>query len=165
MGFLRPRRRRPAVFAAEPGQCTANVARLKPAWTFHTGDIADGQDGPRSGLETTPLFIDGRLYLTSAFNRVIALNPTNGRQLWAYDPKIDTHTWYGDGLINRGVAAWRDPARGRGACGLRLFEATLDARLISVDAATGRPCAPILGREGQVSLARRRQLRAGPPIT
>jgi quinoprotein glucose dehydrogenase len=129
----------------------ANVAGLKLAWTFHTGDIADGHDGPRSGLETTPLFIDGRLYLTSAFNRIIALDPTTGRQLWAYDPKIDTHTRYGDGLINRGVAAWRAPGYGKGACSLRLFEATLDARLVAVDAATGRPCASF-GRDGEVSL-------------
>lgn len=129
----------------------ANVAQLSLAWTFHTGDIADGHDGPRSGLETTPLFIDGRLYLTSAFNRIIALNPATGRQLWAYDPKIDIHTWYGDGLINRGVAAWRAPGRDKGACSLRLFEATLDARLVAVDAATGRPCADF-GRNGEVSL-------------
>ena len=129
----------------------ANVGQLTLAWTFHTGDIADGRDGPRSGLETTPLFIDGRLYLTSAFNRIIALDPTTGRQLWAYDPKINIHTWYGDGLINRGVAAWRAPGHDRGVCSLRLFEATLDARLVAVDAATGRPCAGF-GRDGEVSL-------------
>lgn len=129
----------------------ANVGRLKLAWTFHTGDVSDGHDGPRSGLETTPLFIDGRLYVTSAFNRIIALDPATGRQLWAYDPKIDIHTGYGDGLINRGVAAWRAPDQGKGACSLRLFEATLDARLVAVDAMTGRPCAGF-GRDGEVSL-------------
>ena len=128
-----------------------NVARLKPAWSFHTGDIADGKDGPRSGLETTPLFIDGRLYVTTAFNRIMALDPATGTSLWAYDPKIDRRAWYGDGLINRGVAAWRDPAAGRGACALRLFEATLDARLVAVDAATGLPCAGF-GVAGEVSL-------------
>ena len=129
----------------------SNVARLKLAWTFHTGDIADGKDGPRSGLETTPLFIDGRLYLTTSFNRVIALEPTRGRQLWAYDPRIDRHTWYGDGLINRGVAAWRAPGRAGEACALRLFEATLDARLIAIDAATGKPCEDF-GHGGEISL-------------
>ncbi|HEV7385935.1 MAG TPA: membrane-bound PQQ-dependent dehydrogenase, glucose/quinate/shikimate family, partial [Phenylobacterium sp.] len=65
----------------------ANVASLKPAWTFHTGDMADGKHGgPRSGFETTPLFLDGRLYLTTPFNRVIAVDPASGKQLWAYDP-------------------------------------------------------------------------------
>ena len=102
----------------------ANVAGLKLAWTFHTGDLADGHDGPRSGLETTPLFIDGRLYVTTAFNRIIALDPATGRSLWTYDPKIDRRARYGDGLINRGVAAWRDPARRHGPCAPPLFEPT-----------------------------------------
>src|SRR6185437_10789180 len=87
-----------------------NVATLRSAWTFHTGDISVGSKGrTRSGFETTPLMINGRLYLTTPFNRVIALDPTTGRQLWAYDPKIDEALPYGDGLINRGLAAWRDP--------------------------------------------------------
>jgi len=83
----------------------ANVASLKPAWTFHTGDISTGKlkgGGPRSGFETTPLMMDGRLYLTTPFNRVIALDPATGKQLWAYDPKLDRDKPYGDGLINRG---------------------------------------------------------------
>jgi quinoprotein glucose dehydrogenase len=148
----------------------ANVASLKPAWTFHTGDMADGKHGgPRSGFETTPLFMDGRLYLTTPFNRMIALDPATGKQLWAYDPKVYINAPYGDGLINRGLAAWRDPKAGKGACALRLYEATLDARLVSVDAATGAPC-PGFGTEGVVSLRDVARYRIGqyhmtsPPI-
>jgi quinoprotein glucose dehydrogenase len=64
-----------------------NVSQLKVAWTFHTGDISDGHaDRKRSGFETTPILIDGALYLTTPFNRVIALDPVMGTQLWAYDP-------------------------------------------------------------------------------
>ncbi len=129
----------------------ANVARLAPAWTFHTGDVAGASGGQRTGFETTPLMLDGRLYLTTGFNRIIALDPASGRQLWAYDPKLNRTHWYGDGLINRGLAAWRDPKAGKKACALRLYEATLDARLVSVDAATGAPC-PGFGTDGQVSL-------------
>ena len=131
----------------------ANVAGLKPAWTFHTGDISDGKTRgvPRSGFETTPLMLDGRLYLTTPFNRVIALDPATGQQLWAYDPKIQKAAPYGDGLINRGLAAWRDPKAGKEPCALRLYEATIDARLVSVDAATGQPCAAF-GEAGVVSL-------------
>jgi quinoprotein glucose dehydrogenase len=128
----------------------ANVAGLKPAWTFHTGDIADGKKGPRSGFEATPLLVDGRLYLTTPFNRIVALDPANGTQLWAYDPKIDIGLPVGDGLISRGLAAWHDTAA-KAACKLRLYEATLDARLVSVDAATGQPCAGF-GTNGEVSL-------------
>ena len=129
-----------------------NVSKLEVAWTFHTGDIADGSKGPRSGFETTPLFIDGRLYLTTPFNRVIALNPVSGRQLWAFDPQTSSVLRYGDGMVNRGLATWIDPHRGQGqACRRRLYEATLDARLIALDARTGQPCADF-GAAGQVSL-------------
>ena len=130
-----------------------NVAKLKIAWIFHTGDISEGKgQRKRSGFETTPLVVDGTLYLTTPFNRVIALDPEIGKQRWAYDPKIDLSGDYGDGLINRGVATWLDPTRpATQPCRRRLFEATLDARLIALDAATGAPCADF-GKAGEVSL-------------
>src|SRR5437899_8833592 len=130
-----------------------NVAKLKIAWIFHTGDISDGKgQRKRSGFETTPLVVDGTLYLTTPFNRVIALDPEIGKQRWAYDPKIDLSGIYGDGLINRGVATLLDPTRpATQPCRRRLFEATLDARLIALDAATGAPCADF-GKAGEVSL-------------
>jgi len=103
-----------------------NVVSLKVAWTFHTGDVSEGSGRrKRSGFETTPLFVDGTLYLTTAFNRVIALDPETGTQRWAYDPKIDLDGDYGDGLINRGAATWLDPSRPTGqACHRRIFEST-----------------------------------------
>jgi len=75
-----------------------NVARLKVAWTFHTGDISDGHNGQkRSGFETTPIVVDGTLFLTTGFNRVIALDPETGAERWSYDPQIDKAADYGDG--------------------------------------------------------------------
>jgi quinoprotein glucose dehydrogenase len=148
----------------------ANVGRLQVAWTFNTGDMSDGSNGMRrSGFETTPLLIDGRLYLTTPFNRVIALDPATGRQLWSYDPQIDRKLPYGDGLINRGLAAWRDSRSAGRPCALRLYEATLDARLIALDAASGAPCADF-GKAGVVDLTDVVNFRAGvyhmtsPPI-
>jgi quinoprotein glucose dehydrogenase len=130
-----------------------NVAQLKVAWAFHTGDISDGSGGRRrSGFETTPILVDGTLYLTTAFNRVIAIDPTTGKERWNYDPRIDLKGDYGDGLINRGVATWLDTSVAAGKpCRRRIFEATLDARLIALDAATGKPCADF-GGTGSVSL-------------
>jgi quinoprotein glucose dehydrogenase len=130
-----------------------NVASLTVAWTFHTGDLSDGTSGRRrSGFETTPLVVDGSLYLTTGFNRVIAIDPTTGVQRWAFDPKVALSASYGDGLINRGVATWLDASGQAGApCHRRLFEATLDARLIALDAATGLACADF-GASGEVSL-------------
>ena len=139
-----------------------NVSTLGVAWTFHTGDMVDGKNGdPRSGFEATPLVVDGTLYLTTGFNRVIALNPETGAQEWAYDPLLERQADYGDGLINRGVATWLDDSRASGAaCRRRIFEATLDARLISLDAATGTPCSDF-GNHGQVSLRDVGEYRAG----
>jgi quinoprotein glucose dehydrogenase len=130
-----------------------NVSKLKIAWTFHTGDVSDGsQDKRRSGFETTPILVDGTLFFTTPFNRVIALDPQTGKQRWAYDPKIDLTLDYGDGLVNRGVATWLDPIRTSGQpCRRRIYEATLDAQLLSLDAATGKPCVDF-GAHGLVSL-------------
>ena len=67
-----------------------NVSKLKVAWVFHTGDISDGShDRRRSGFEATPIFVDGTLFFTTGFNRVIALDPETGTEKWAYDPKVD----------------------------------------------------------------------------
>jgi quinoprotein glucose dehydrogenase len=132
-----------------------NVSKLKIAWVYHTGDISDGRGSERrSGFETTPILVDGRLYLTTPFNRVVALDPERGTKLWAHDPKTHLNWAYGDGLINRGVASWLEPTQpdkpnrhGR----RRVFEATLDARLIALDAATGIPCSDF-GDKGEVNL-------------
>ncbi len=89
-----------------------NVSKLTVAWTFHTGDISDGSgDRRRSGFEATPIVVDDTLYLTTGFNRIIALDPVTGAQRWAFDPQTALTLGYGDGLINRGVATWLDPER------------------------------------------------------
>jgi quinoprotein glucose dehydrogenase len=148
-----------------------NVSTLKVAWIFHTGDVSDGShDRRRSGFEATPILVDGTLYFTTPFNRVIALDPETGRQRWAYDPMIDQTLDYGDGLVNRGVASWLDSVRSSNQpCRRRIYEATQDARLVSLDAATGKPCLDF-GNYGQVSLRSVPGYRAGwyhmtsPPI-
>jgi quinoprotein glucose dehydrogenase len=142
-----------------------NVGTLKVAWTFHVGDISDGSGGKkRSGLETTPILVDGTLYLTTGFNRVFALDPETGKQRWVYDPMTELAGDYGDGLINRGVAAWIDPraqARDKDKpCRTRIFETTLDARLIALDGATGEPCLDF-GNHGLVSLREVARYSAG----
>src|SRR5579863_4237629 len=139
-----------------------NVSTLKVAWIFHTGDVSDGsRDRKRSGFESTPILVDGTLYFTTGFNRVIALDPETGKQRWAYDPKVDLTLEYGDGLINRGVSTWVNPKSASSQpCHRRLYEATLDARLLALDAATGKPCIDF-GDYGQVNLRDVSGYRAG----
>lgn len=130
-----------------------NVSHLKVAWTFHTGDVSDGSKWRRkSAFEATPILVDGTLYVPSPFNRVLALDPATGKQKWAYDPAIDKNAPGGDGFVCRGVATWLDRERAAGQpCRRRIYEATLDARLIALDAATGQLCADF-GSAGQVRL-------------
>jgi quinoprotein glucose dehydrogenase len=132
---------------------TANVSELKPAWEIHTGDVSDGTDGrSKSEFETTPIVIAGTMYLTTPFNRVLALDPETGREKWNFDPKIDLHQHYSEGLVNRGVAFWPGPdGADGGACRQRIFLATIDARLFALDPATGHPCADF-GNAGQIDL-------------
>jgi glucose dehydrogenase len=122
-----------------------NAASLKPAWTFHTGEISDGKTQlTRTSFEATPLVIDGVMYLTTPYARLIALDPETGRQKWAFDPKLDK-TRPANLYINRGSAFWSD---GRSK---RIFYGTLDARLFSIDAATGEPD-PAFGEGGHINL-------------
>ena len=138
-----------------------NVGRLHSVWTFHTGDIAAAPNGDgRSGFETTPLLVDGKLFITTGFNRVIALDPVTGRQAWVFDPKLNRAQQYGDGFINRGLAFWRDAGSPGRACAERLYEATLDSRLLALDARTGEPCADF-GLKGEIDLSAVANYHAG----
>jgi len=133
----------------------SNVTELKVAWEYHTGDMSDGSDNRRkSEFETTPIVADGTMYFTTPFNRVVALDPDTGREKWGFDPKIDLHAGYSEGLVNRGVTLWIDATRGEGdTCRRRIFLATIDARLFALDAAVGRPCTDF-GAGGQIDLTR-----------
>jgi quinoprotein glucose dehydrogenase len=135
------------------GQITrANVSRLARAWSYQTGERGhDARDGAKLTFEATPILVDGRLYLSTAFGMVIALDPTTGRELWTFDPRVDRQRRFSE-VTSRGVSAWRDPRAAVGApCGLRLFAGTIDARLFALDGATGRPCAGF-GGQGVVDL-------------
>jgi len=130
-----------------------NVEHLEVAWIHRTGDMADGSNGlAKSSFQATPILFEGSLFLCTPFNRVLALDPTDGRERWSFDPKLDPseHPM----LVCRGVAAWRDPQAPREAtCAARIFSATVDARLFALDARTGRPCAGF-GAAGSVDLRR-----------
>lgn len=131
----------------------ANVAALKPAWTFHTGALAKGwESGEKLTFEATPLFVDGTLYFSTATGQVFALDAASGKARWRYDAQLDAKEDYSE-LTSRGVSYWRDPQAAAGSpCAARIFAGTLDARLIALDAATGKPCAGF-GEHGQLHLS------------
>jgi alcohol dehydrogenase (cytochrome c) len=100
---------------------TGNVARLTPVWAFQTGD-------PESGLQSTPLVVDGVLYLSSASSWVFALDAATGKLIWEYRFPLPSRPQLGYGRQNRGVAI----AQGR------VFLGTADNHMVALDQKTGR---------------------------
>jgi quinohemoprotein ethanol dehydrogenase len=98
-----------------------NVGQLKPAWTVEF-DTTRGQ-------EATPLVVDGVMYVSTAWSKVYALDAATGRQLWYFDPKVPGATGATAccDVVNRGVAVYQG----------NVYVASLDGRLIALDAATG----------------------------
>ncbi|MBM3807183.1 MAG: PQQ-dependent dehydrogenase, methanol/ethanol family [Acidimicrobiia bacterium] len=103
---------------------TANVATLKPEWTFQTGTTTRGR-----GFEATPLLYDGVLYVSGSNNFAWALDARTGRPFWSYRRDLPADLTYGaQAPVNRGFAMLDH----------RLFMVTLDAHLLAFDRATGR---------------------------
>lgn len=132
-----------------------NVARLTRAWTYHTGELelvrarSGGRvvPGGAPGFQTTPLAVDGVLYLSTPSNRVIALDAESGRELWVHDPFAGRPAAAARSSgSHRGVAYWEG-----GPAERRILLGTRDGRLVSLDAATGRPV-PGFGTGGEVDL-------------
>jgi quinoprotein glucose dehydrogenase len=118
-----------------------NVTQLKVAWTYRTGAMdVKSRSGDKGAFEATPIVIDGTLYLSTPFNRVIALDSETGVERWTYDAPVDLSMSYSE-VTSRGVSTWLDGGRQPGApCRRSIFVATIDARLIALDAATGISC-------------------------
>jgi glucose dehydrogenase len=124
----------------------SNVSKLELAWEWKPAED-NNPNGTRPGnFQNTPLMIDNVLYVSTMYNRVVALDAETGKQLWVYDPKA----WEpgqppnGTGFVHRGVAAWKDGDK------LRIF---LNSRshLICLDAKTGEPISGF-GTNGQIDL-------------
>ena len=99
-----------------------NAGQLGLAWSY---DLDTNR-----GQEATPLVVDGVLYFTTAWSKVVAVNAATGARLWTYDPQVPPQ-WAVNAccdVVNRGVAIWKG----------KIFLGTLDGRLIALDATTGK---------------------------
>ena len=99
---------------------TSNVASLRPAFTFQTEVL--------ESMETAPVVVDGTMYITTSYNHVYAIDPVTGKQKWHYKHKMGPVTTYCCGPNNRGVAISGD----------HVFMGTLDAKLVALEAKTGK---------------------------
>jgi quinoprotein glucose dehydrogenase len=129
----------------------SNVTKLAVAWTYRTGeDVSKSVVGEKAAFEATPIMVDGTLYLATPFNRVIALDPETGKRKWIYDPQVSLTARYSE-VTCRGVSTWPAWPKTAQFERRRIYVATLDARLIALDAATGKPVATF-GDGGQIDL-------------
>ena len=97
------------------------VKKLHVAWIFQT-DV-------RESMETSPIVVNGVMYVTTSFDHVYALDAKTGEQLWEYKHEMGPITVYCCGPNNRGVAVYGD----------KVYVATLDSKLVALDAKTGKP--------------------------
>ncbi|HET9801792.1 MAG TPA: pyrroloquinoline quinone-dependent dehydrogenase [Candidatus Acidoferrum sp.] len=138
----------------------SNVTQLKVAWTFHTAALPHDPNNldKKATFEATPILIDGNLFFTTPFDHVFAINAETGAKLWEFDPQLELP--YGASEVtSRGVSAWHDPKAKPGQpCALRIFFGTLDARLFSIDGATGKRCADFADN-GEIDLGNGIKLR------
>ncbi|MEO5607304.1 MAG: PQQ-binding-like beta-propeller repeat protein, partial [Polaromonas sp.] len=99
---------------------TGNVKNLRPEFSFQTE--------VRESMETAPIVVDGVMFITTSYNHVYALDATSGKEFWHYKHKMGPFTTFCCGPNNRGVAIE----------GGRLFMGTLDAKLVALDAQSGK---------------------------
>jgi quinoprotein glucose dehydrogenase len=131
-----------------------NVKELSVAWTYHSGDVSDGSDGSaKTPLEVNPILANEKLYICTPYNRVVALDPGSGEELWNHDPGLDRKNTYSKGSYCRGVAYWsaNDSLDAARSCSKRVLSGIGDGRLIALDADTGKLCEDF-GDNGQIDL-------------
>ncbi|AZC26359.1 MULTISPECIES: glucose/quinate/shikimate family membrane-bound PQQ-dependent dehydrogenase [Pseudomonas] len=151
----------------------ANIGKLQEAWRIRTGDMPTAKDPVEITNQNTPLKVNGKLYACTAHSKVLALDPDTGKEIWRFDPQIqgpngdDFRGWahmtcrgvsYYDEANYQNSDAISRPATLSPAgqaiatsCPRRLFLPTADARLIAINADTGKVCEDF-GNKGAVDL-------------
>lgn len=139
---------------------TENVDRLEEVWHYHSGDFSLGDENQtRTSLQVTPIVVNDRLIFCTPYDRVIALDPESGEELWQFDPDLQLRQLHGAyPMICRGVAHWQDDEtdeteekKEEKECLERIFTGTQDSELIALDATTGLPCSGF-GTAGRIAL-------------
>ncbi|MEE5131746.1 membrane-bound PQQ-dependent dehydrogenase, glucose/quinate/shikimate family [Pseudomonas alliivorans] len=130
------------------------IDKLSVAWEYHTGDLRDAdKDAGEYTFEATPLKVNNRVYVCTPHNEVHALNPESGKLDWKYTPE-KTRSYLQQHQTCRGVSYYAAPTvqnAPAAQCEKRVIMATADARLVALDADTGKLCSDF-GSNGVVDL-------------
>ncbi len=150
-----------------------NIGKLTEAWRIRTGDLPTAKDPVELTNENTPLKVNGMVYACTAHSKVLALDPDTGKEIWRFDPKLtgpndnDFRGWAH--MTCRGVSYYDEAAYSKSdaistpaalstagqavatSCPRRLYLPTADARLIALNADTGKVCEDF-GNKGVVDL-------------
>lgn len=119
---------------------TENVANLKEAWRYQTGDVKLPEDVGETTYQVTPLKVGSTLYLCTPHNWAIAIDAATGKEKWKYDPNAGLNPDRQHQTC-RGVTYYRDTnAAADAPCAERVYLPTSDARLIALDARNGSVC-------------------------
>lgn len=133
-----------------------NVSYLKVAWQAQTGDtMRPGEDkggtdaGHEFNFEDTPTKVGDTLYVCTGHSWVVALDAKTGQKKWSFNPNADTDADVY--LACRGVAYYEAPKGVATDCPTRIIAPVLDARIMALNAQTGKPCEDF-GEHGFISL-------------
>jgi glucose dehydrogenase/mono/diheme cytochrome c family protein len=132
-----------------------NAKKLQIAWRWQSLPVQNGAD---NNYQMTPIMVDGVLYVSTGIHQAAALDPATGKTLWVFTPEPkDIATGRPGNPSGRGLAYWTDGKQ------KRLFRNTLDGRLISIDAKTGK-ADPKFGKNGAVMLSEELSDRVVPVL-
>lgn len=130
------------------------INKLSVAWEYRTGDLRDAdKDAGEYTFEATPLKVNNRVYVCTPHNEVHAINPENGKPDWKYTPE-KTRSYLQQHQTCRGVSYYAAPTAQNAPaaqCEKRIIMATADARLVALEADTGKLCSDF-GSNGVVDL-------------
>jgi quinoprotein glucose dehydrogenase len=124
-----------------------NVGTLTEVWRYRTGDVRSSADVPETTYQVTPIKVGDMLYLCTPHSIAIAVDAATGKERWRFDPKVGLEKDRQHQTC-RGVSYFAGTGQ---ACGERIFLPTSDARLIALDAKTGKVCPGFAG-DGTVHL-------------
>ena len=119
-----------------------NVSRLKPAWTYRSGELAtyEGTEiASKAAFEATPIMLDGVLYFSTPTNRIIAIDAVSGKEIWTFNAEVNLQGDYSE-VTSRGVSKWiDDDLKPEDPGYMRILAGTIDGRLFALDSKSGKP--------------------------